>query len=76
MREYIVVYTYTGNFADTYHIGVLAKNYGEVELRIRDILLNGVEMTRQEAKTIDENDWYYIITLADEEFYSVEDAES
>lgn len=73
MRHYVLVYTYTGNFADTYNVLVEGKNYGAVTKNIRKIFLEGVEMTRQEAKKIIDNEWYYIMTLDDETPYTVEE---
>lgn len=73
MREYIVVYTYTGNFVDTYNIMVKAKSYGAVAKNIKKVFREGVEMTAQEARKIIDGEWYYIITLDDEESYVIEE---
>lgn len=70
MRKYIVVYSYTGGFDDTYDITVEAKNYGEVEKNIQEVFLEGVEMTPYEAQKIIKNEWFYI-TPNDNEPYTI-----
>ena len=75
MRRYLINYTYTGDFADTYNILVEAENYGTVERNIKKVFLEGVEMTRGEAKEIINNEWYYVIALDDEEPYVLKEGE-
>lgn len=67
-RKYVIVYSYSGEFESTNSVGVVADNYGEVDRNLKAIFDDVVEMTPRERDDILENEWYFIMTLDDEEW--------